>query len=365
MNPKLNSTVSVVKISNAILEFFKTNTRQQLRLKVQDDTIMNIVTSLDGSLSIDAISQKFKVKKEDVVQLFDYLRKNGILDNVEDKTDFLNYDKFRRTIHFISEYSSSHSDLVTMWNNISEATVLIVGLGAVGTWVACNLAQSGIGKIILMDADVVEITNLHRQFGYTEADIGMLKTDICEKRLKEYRKDIVIKKQNKLLDRTSLHIFDNDTIDLIINCADKPNVDSTSLWIGEYAMQRSIPHIIGGGYNLHLSLIGQTVLPGKTACVNCFKKSLEEENRIDPKKVKKLAVKNRKVGSFGPMCSLMASMTGMEAIKILTKKISPSNTNRRGEFDIYTMNITYKDYERRKDCEWCGENGIYYRMQCK
>ena len=149
-------------------------------------------------------------------------------------------------------------------------------------------------------------------------------------------------------------------LDLIINCADKPNVDTTSMWIGEYAMKRGIPHIIGGGYNLHLSLICQTVLPGKSACVNCFKKKLEEENKIDPQKVKKLMVKNRKVGSFGPMCSLIASMVGMEAIKILTKYIEPSNVNRRGEFDIYTMDIQYKYYERRYDCEWCGKEGKYY-----
>ena len=101
-------------------------------------------------------------------------------------------------------------------------------------------------------------------------------------------------------------------------------------------------------------------MPGKSACVNCFKKKLEEENKIDPQKVKKLMVKNRKVGSFGPMCSLIASMVGMEAIKILTKYIEPSNVNRRGEFDIYTMDIQYKYYERRDDCEWCGKEGKYY-----
>lgn len=362
MNPKLNSTVSVVKISDNILEFFKTNTRQQLHIKVQDDTIMDIVSSLDGSKSVDDISREKSIKKEDLDKLLDYLRKNGILDNIEDKSEFVNYKKFRRTLHFIAEYSSSHNDLLTMWNNILNSTVLIVGLGAVGSWVACNLAQSGVGKIILMDADIVDITNLHRQFGYVESDVGQYKTDVLERRLKEYNKDIKIQKKNMFLEEESLDIFNNETIDLIINCADKPNVDTTSLWIGQYAMRKGIPHIIGGGYNLHLSLIGQTVVPGDTACVNCFRKKLEEENKIDPEKVKKLAVKNRKVGSFGPMCSMIASMVGMEAIKILTKKIKPSNINRRGEFDIYTMDIQYKMYERREDCEWCGKEGKYYSM---
>ena len=43
MNPKLNSSVSVVKLSENVIEFFKTNTRQQIRIKVYDDTIMNLI----------------------------------------------------------------------------------------------------------------------------------------------------------------------------------------------------------------------------------------------------------------------------------------------------------------------------------
>lgn len=360
MNPKLNSTVSVVKISDELLEFFKTNTRQQIHIRVQDDTIMNIVTSLDGEKTTEEIAKENDIKVNDLENLFGYLRKKGILDNVGEKNDFLDYDKFRRVIHFIADYSNSHQDILDMWNNIRNSCVLIIGLGAVGSWVASNLAESGVRKFILMDPDVVEITNLHRQFGYSAEDIGRNKIDVMEERLKDYNTDISVIKSKEMLNESSLSAFDENQIDLIINCADKPNVDTTSLWVGEYSMKRGIPHIIGGGYNLHLSLIGQTVIPGKTACVNCFKKKLEEENRIDPVKVKKLAVKNRKVGSFGPMCSMIASMIGMESIKVLTKKIKPSNINRRGEFDIYTMNIQYKYYLRRDDCEWCGKKGKYY-----
>ena len=72
-------------------------------------------------------------------------------------------------------------------------------------------------------------------------------------------------------------------------------------------------------------------------------------------------MKNRKVGSFGPMCSMIASMVGMEAMKVLSGDIQPSNINRRGEFDIYSMDTKYKNYARRDDCEWCGKNGKYYR----
>ena len=124
-------------------------------------------------------------------------------------------------------------------------------------------------------------------------------------------------------------------------------------------MKRKIPHIVGGGYNLHLSLIGQTIIPNRSACVKCFEKKLKEENKINPNRVKKLNVKNRKIGSFGPMCAIISSMVGMEAIKVLSNSITPANLNRRGEFDILKMDIKYKNFEKIEDCEWCGKNGKY------
>ena len=362
MKPKLCATVSVVKINDSILEFFKSNTRQQVRIKVSNDEILKIVSGFDGSKTIKEIAKANTVSCEELKTLIEFLKTKGILDNVTPNGDFYKYDKFRRTINFLSDFAVSHENLLDIWNNIQKSCVMVIGLGAVGSWVAANLVESGIEKLILMDADEIEISNIHRQFGYKENDVGKKKVDVLAGRLKDYNEDIEILKSYKFLDSEILEEFNDQEINLIINCADKPNVDTTSLWIGEYSMKRGIPHIVGGGYNLHLSLIGQTVLPGKSACVKCFQKHLEEINTIDTNRVKKLVVKNRKMGSFGPMCSIIASMIGMEAIKILTKSIMPANINRRGEFDIYDMNIKYKQFERRDDCEWCGEKGLYYHQ---
>jgi len=359
MKPKLSSTSSVIKLSESILEFFKTNTREQVRIRVTDDTILNVVLDMDGTLDLKSLSEKHQIQYDSLVSLISFLDRKGILDHVNPSENFDCYDSFRRVIHFLSDFSKNHENLVSMWNKLRKANVLIIGLGAVGSWVSCNLIQSGIKNLILMDGDTVDSTNLHRQFGYRECDIGQKKADVLENRLKEYTQDINIVKCYDFLDEDTLTYFDNQKIDLIINCADDPTVDMTSLWVGEYGMKRNIPHIVGGGYNLHLSLIGQTVLPNKSACVKCFQMHLEEQNKIDTNKIKKLSVKNRKVGSFGPMCSIIASMIGIEAIKILSGCTVPANINRRGEFDIYKMDITYHEFFRRDDCEWCGKHGRY------
>ena len=66
----------------------------------------------------------------------------------------------------------------------SSATVAICGLGGLGSNIAIHLARAGIGKLILIDFDRVDITNLHRQ-QYEASQIGMYKTDALAENLRE------------------------------------------------------------------------------------------------------------------------------------------------------------------------------------
>lgn len=100
MRPKLNSTVSVVKLNDQILEFFKTNTRQQVRIKVQDDAILQLVTSLDGEKEIDQIAKEQNIDPSELKVLLDFLQGKGILDNVEPKKRFFSLRKISKSYTF-------------------------------------------------------------------------------------------------------------------------------------------------------------------------------------------------------------------------------------------------------------------------
>ena len=67
---------------------------------------------------------------------------------------------------------------------ISSTTVAVCGLGGLGSNIAISLARAGIGKLILIDFDKVDITNLHRQ-QYKANQIGMCKTEALQNNLKE------------------------------------------------------------------------------------------------------------------------------------------------------------------------------------
>ena len=81
---------------------------------------------------------------------------------------------------------------------ISSATVAICGLGGLGSNIAIALARSGIGKLILIDHDRVDLTNLHRQ-QYKANQIGMYKTDALCENLREIAPYVVIEAHNAYL----------------------------------------------------------------------------------------------------------------------------------------------------------------------
>ncbi len=153
-------------------------------------------------------------------------------------------------------------------------------------------------------------------------------------------------------------IFKNHVgIDLVINASDHPNVDTTSEIIFKPCMDEEIPHIISGGYNLHLSLIGPTIIPNETACFKCIEKGLEDQQEDDFSNIRKLHRKKRNIGNISPLSGISASFTINESLRVLAKseRISPIMTNKRGEFNFLTSKVAFSGYEKRSDCTWCGQ----------
>lgn len=74
-------------------------------------------------------------------------------------------------------------------NRMKEKTVAILGVGGVGSFAAEACARSGIGRIILVDKDVVDITNINRQLVANLSTIGREKVDVMEERIADINKD--------------------------------------------------------------------------------------------------------------------------------------------------------------------------------
>ncbi len=94
---------------------------------------------------------------------------------------------------------------------IKNSKVLVLGLGGVGGFVTEALARSGFGTIILVDNDDIDITNLNRQIISNHSNIGNLKTEEWEKRIKTINPNVNLIKINKFIDYSNIsELFDLD-----------------------------------------------------------------------------------------------------------------------------------------------------------
>ncbi len=364
-NFRLRPSVSFVPIDvnnekNQRFDFFLSNTRRIVPVVFSQPILTEIITNLDGTKSVSSIIEEFGNNHEiSICSLFNFLASKCLIEDME-TADKIAKSSYRRVLNFLGDYVSYNS-IFEVWNQVKNHHVVIVGLGAIGSWVSVLLVQSGIQKLTLIDNDVVQENNLNRSL-FTYKDLGFQKTTAISNRLKSIYSDVKVSEITKIIlqSKDILEILndikkDHENI-LLVNCADFPNVDVTSKLIHEACMQSKIPYIIAGGYNLHLSLIGPTIIPYETACFECMALTLEDINAPELKNIRKLPRTQRNIGNLAPLTGISSSFVVNEVIRIASKtpELKPAMVNRRGEYNFLTNKINFIDLPRRPDCLCCG-----------
>ncbi len=161
------------------------------------------------------------------------------------------------------------------WNQdiLKQSTVLIAGVGGLGVEVAKNLAMAGVGKLILVDLDTIEYSNLNRQFLFIGAPEGAWKAEYAAKKLKELNPFITIKAFNVPLQDLPPRIYYE--ADLFIGGLDSIEARSE---LNRRAVHYRKPLIDAGtaAYNGHVYV----VWPFSNACLECDPLSEREQDQL-------------------------------------------------------------------------------------
>ncbi|WP_172281378.1 ThiF family adenylyltransferase [Chryseobacterium sp. LAM-KRS1] len=104
---------------------------------------------------------------------------------------------------------------------LNKATVLVVGLGGVGSFAAEFLARSGVGNMTIVDGDTVDITNINRQLPALHSTIGKHKVEIVAERLLDINPKLNLITINEFLNPERMdQILDENKFDYILDCID-------------------------------------------------------------------------------------------------------------------------------------------------
>ena len=163
----------------------------------------------------------------------------------------------------ISRYSRQM--LIEEWDQekFREATVVMVGAGALGNYVGLGLIGLGIGAINIIDHDVLERSNMNRQLLFTERDLGHQKAPALTKRLRERNSEAVVTDITERVTADNLAVLIGDC-DIICDCVD--NIP-TRVLLSRYALIKGIPLVHGATSHNGGQMC---TITRNTPCVECF-----------------------------------------------------------------------------------------------
>jgi tRNA A37 threonylcarbamoyladenosine dehydratase len=161
---------------------------------------------------------------------------------------------------------------------LSKSKVAVFGIGGVGSYAAEGLARSGVGKLVLVDKDCIDITNINRQIHATTKTIGMPKVDVMKNRILEINPKAVVETyQVFFLSDDSYGIID-DTIDYIVDAVDTV---TTKIYLAVIAMKKGIPIIssMGTGNKMNSAMLEVTDISMTTVdpLARVMRKQLKEK----------------------------------------------------------------------------------------
>lgn len=186
---------------------------------------------------------------------------------------------------------------------LAEASVLVVGVGALGCAAAETLATAGIGRLALVDHDVVERSNLHRQLLHRTADLGRPKVESAAEKLRARHPGLAVTMAAVRFETSNAATLAADHACIV----DATDGIATKFMINDAAVALGRPLVHAGILRFQGQLM--TVLPGASACYRCLFGAPPEEGSIPS---------CQEAGVLGSLAGTIGTLQAAEAIGIAT-----------------------------------------------
>lgn len=192
-------------------------------------------------------------------------------------------------------------------NCFNQSHILIIGVGGLGTLTAQYLAAAGIGKITLVDGDVVELSNLPRQLLFSKKDLGVNKAQVAAIKLMRAYEDCEIYSYCEYLSAANTNdLFSSkpSEFDLLLDCSD--NFDVRQL-VNLQAIKQGITLVSASAAHFQGQLlsINQQISP-ESGCYHCLYPSDMSVSQTC-----------QTIGVLGPMVGTLASMQALMSLNLL------------------------------------------------
>ncbi|MFB5614499.1 MAG: ThiF family adenylyltransferase, partial [Candidatus Nitrosomaritimum yanchengensis] len=220
---------------------------------------------------------------------------------------------------------------------LKNAKVCVVGTGGLGHPIISRLATMGIGTLRIVDRDVIELSNLHRQMMFDEDDVGQVKVEVAAKKLQKLNPDCKIEALAvSVNDYTALEVVEG--CDVVVDALDSVNARYA---LNKACVKFEIPFVTGAAVGTSGQVF--TVIPKKSACYYCMFPSLDEDS------MPTCSIE----GVHPPILSIVGAIEVSEAVKIILGK-PPNLSQRILHIDLENLDFNSTRTFRADECPVCG-----------
>ncbi len=220
--------------------------------------------------------------------------------------------------------------------DLSGSTVGILGVGGLGCPAAMYLAGAGIGKLILVDSQSPEESNLNRQILHWPEDIGKRsKSESASWKLKQFNPDISVIEKTIEVNNHNIKETLGDA-DIILDCTDN---FSTRMILNDYCINSDTPFIHAAVESWHGQITA--IIPKITPCLKCIFPNPPPAKKVFP--------------ILGPTAGIFGSMQASEAIKILTD-LGDVLSSKLLVGDIQYNQWDIIEIKKRENCPACKQD---------
>ncbi|HEY6725890.1 MAG TPA: molybdopterin-synthase adenylyltransferase MoeB, partial [Polyangiaceae bacterium] len=222
-----------------------------------------------------------------------------------------------------------------------KSRVLLLGAGGLGSPAALYLAAAGVGTIGLVDADVVDASNLQRQIAHATSRLGLPKVDSAEAALVDLNPDVKVVKYKERLLSSNVERILADKWDVIVDgCDNFP----TRYLVNDASVFHKIPVVHGSIFRFEGQVT--TFKPFDGPCYRCLYPEPPPAH---------LAPSCAEAGVLGILPGMVGTLQATEALKLLLGLGEPL-IGRLLTYDSLGMKFRSLKLRRDKDCPVCGDN---------
>lgn len=230
-----------------------------------------------------------------------------------------------------------------------DATVLVVGMGGLGSPVALYLAAAGVGRLVLVDHDHVELSNLQRQILHGQADIGRRKVESARDRLLQLNPDVEVEMVDAALDDERLEALlcrgrgsaAEPRIDLVVDGCDN---FATRFAVNRACVRYGVPLVSGAAIRMEGQVAVFDPASEDSPCYQCLYSGGNDRDAS--------CARN---GVMAPLVGIIGAVQAMEAVKWLAGA-GESLAGRLLLLDAMTMQWRELRLRRDPDCQVCARS---------